>query len=81
MVIERRLTYERSLAPAGWCIAVGLVIQVVTLKWSHPTAFLVFIGIGGSLVAAGVIRYLWVIFTGPAEEEPARTPGGRDDDS
>jgi len=70
MATERRTVSGRSMASAGWCIAIGLVIQVVTLQWSHPTAFLVFIGLGGSLVALGIARYLWGVFTGLAEQEP-----------
>ena len=58
---------RRQLAQAGLLISAGLLVQAVTLFWSHPTAFLAFIGAGGSLVAAGVVRYLWALIAGPGD--------------
>ncbi len=37
----------------------GLVIQMLTLTWSHPLAFLTFLLIGTPLVAAGTLFYLY----------------------
>jgi hypothetical protein len=44
---------------AGSLIMVGLIIELVTLKWSHPTAFLFFLLLGGTLMAVGIITYLF----------------------
>ncbi len=63
---------RRQLAQAGLLISVGLLVQAVTLFWSHPTAFLVFIGVGGLLVAAGGGRYLWALIAGPGDGGDAR---------
>ena len=46
---------------AGVLIVVGLMVETVTLFWEHPTSFLLFALGGASLVAAGVLMYLWSI--------------------
>lgn len=52
---------HRRLRLSGLLLAVGLVIQILTLYWSHPTAFLAFLGLGGALVAAGLGTYAWAV--------------------
>ncbi len=46
---------------AAVLIAAGLLLEAVTLSWSHPFSFMVFIGVSGTLVLAGVILYLWTV--------------------
>ncbi len=53
----------RRLRLAGLLVSLGLIVEAVTLFWSHPTAFLVFLGLGGLLVGAGVLLYLFAIAT------------------
>ena len=60
----------RRLKRAGILVALGLLVEAVTLFWPHPTAFLVFLLVGGVLVAAGVLLYLWAIAAGPARTAP-----------
>lgn len=52
---------SRRLRLAGLLVGLGLVIEAATLLWSHPTAFLVFVLLGGLLVAAGAVVYLLTI--------------------
>lgn len=52
---------RRRLSWAAWLIAIGLLIEVISLIWSHPTAFLLFLAPGAVLVAAGVLLFLWEI--------------------
>lgn len=52
---------HRRLQRAGVLVAAGLVVEVVTLYWAHPLTFLAFIGVGGLLVGAGVLLYLYSI--------------------
>jgi hypothetical protein len=61
----------RRLRISGLLVALGLIVEAITMLWSHPTAFLVFLLVGGSLVAAGVLLYLFSIATLPAS--PAST--------
>jgi hypothetical protein len=56
----------RRLRISGLLVALGLTVEAITLLWSHPTAFLVFLLVGGSLVAAGMLLYLFSIATLPA---------------
>ena len=71
---EPRALPPRPLAGAAWLIACGLLVQTVTLYWSHPTAFLAFLGLGGLLVVAGIARYLWAWVGGPAPRDRTGEP-------
>lgn len=51
---------------SGFLVVLGLIVEAVTLFWSHPTAFLVFLGLGGLLVGLGVLLYLFAIVTFPS---------------
>lgn len=61
---------RESLSPRGarlvrasaLLIASGILVQLVTLSWDHPTAFVVFATVGGLLVALGVIGFFWSRF-------------------
>lgn len=50
---------ERRLQVAGLLLILGLLVQGVCLLWSRPLAFLVFAGIGGLFLLAGIIIYLF----------------------
>jgi hypothetical protein len=51
-VIERRLRVSAALVMSG------LVVEGISLGWPHPTAFLLFVLVGGLLMAAGIVWYL-----------------------
>jgi hypothetical protein len=51
---------------SGFLVGVGLVVEAATLFWSHPTAFLTFLLLGSTLVAAGILLYLFSIVTHPS---------------
>lgn len=50
---------HKRLKISGVLISAGLVVEVATLYWSHPLTFVAFILLGGSLVGAGVLLYLY----------------------
>jgi hypothetical protein len=50
---------ERRLRTGGLLIIGGLLVEAFSLRWSHPTAFLVFIMLGGTLMGAGILLYLY----------------------
>jgi uncharacterized membrane protein YczE len=49
---------ERRLRIAAILLLAGLLVELATLFSPHPTAFLVFAGVGGLLLAAGIGLYL-----------------------
>jgi hypothetical protein len=49
---------ENRIRLAGILLIAGLLVELVTLRWSHPTSFLFFLLIGGALMALGIIVYL-----------------------
>jgi RsiW-degrading membrane proteinase PrsW (M82 family) len=54
---------ERRLRIAGIMIIAGLLVELFSLRWSHPTAFLVFIILGGALIGIGILFYLYSLIS------------------
>ena len=54
----KRASLESRLTVSGGLVFVGLVVEIDTLYWSHPLAFIAFLLLGGALVAAGVTLFL-----------------------
>ena len=52
---------ESRLRIAGALVFAGLAVELVSLLWSHPTAFILFLLPGVPLMAIGVIIYLYSI--------------------
>jgi hypothetical protein len=52
------LALQRRLTLAGILTILGLLVEVITLSWAHPLAFLTFTFVGATLVAAGIAIYL-----------------------
>jgi len=59
---------ERRLRLAGYLLIGGLLVELITLRWAHPTAFLFFALLGGGLMGLGVLIYLLALAT---DTEPA----------
>lgn len=51
----------RRLKLSGLLVGLGLAVEALTMAWSHPTAFLVFLFLGGTMVGLGVLLYLYAI--------------------
>ena len=56
--------FHGKLKIAGYLLLAGLAVEGITLNWSHPTSFLLFIILGGVLILAGIAIYLVEIVTG-----------------
>jgi hypothetical protein len=52
---------ERRIRRAGLLIVCGLVIQMITLIFVHPLAFMAFLLISCPLVAIGIVLFLYSI--------------------
>ncbi len=67
---EPRMT--RYLRISGVLIILGLVVEALSLIRIHPLSFLAFMFIGGGLLAAGVLTYLYslvAVAAHPSSEE------------
>ena len=48
----------RLLRIASVLIILGLVIEIISLGWIHPLAFVLFAFVGASLIGFGILVYL-----------------------
>lgn len=60
---------ERRLQTAGIIIILGLLVEAFSLLSRGAVAFLVFVGVGGTLLALGVAAYLLALVRGAAHEK------------
>jgi hypothetical protein len=58
-MIATTSTIERRIRWSGMLVVAGLVVQMLTLLWTHPLAFMCFILVGCPLVGAGILLYLY----------------------
>jgi hypothetical protein len=61
---------ERRLRIAGVLLVAGLIVELATLFWSHPTAFLLFVFLGGLLMLLGIAVYLLALLRGGEVKKP-----------
>lgn len=50
---------DRRLRVSGILIALGLLVEVLSLIRNHPLAFLGFVFVGGGFLLAGIVIYLY----------------------
>jgi hypothetical protein len=50
---------EKRLRLAGMLLIAGLLVEGICLLWARPLAFILLVGIGGFLCAAGIIVFLF----------------------
>jgi hypothetical protein len=50
---------ERRLQLSGILLILGLLVEALCLFWTRPIAFVLFIGVGGLLLALGILLYLF----------------------
>jgi hypothetical protein len=61
IVDENTSRLQRRLKIAAYLLIAGLIIEAITLYWFSPLSFMLFMGVGGSLVVLGIIIYLLAI--------------------
>ena len=71
-----RPVIEGKLRIAGLLVMGGLSVEAISLQWAGPAAFLLFLLAGGSLMAAGILFYLYSLVADTAEGPSAA--GGRE---
>lgn len=55
-----------KLRLSGGLIALGLLVQALSLLWNHPLSFIAFVSLGGLLVAGGIVLYLFTLVSIPS---------------
>ena len=65
---------ERRLRCSGLLVAIGLLVELISLLWNHPTAFFLFLGVGAALMAAGILFYFYSLVTVHEPPPEAGTP-------
>ena len=58
---------ERKLQLSGIILILGLVVESLCLLGHGPIAFMLFVGLGGVLFAAGILVYLYSLVGANAE--------------
>jgi hypothetical protein len=56
-------TIEQRIRWSGLLVVTGLLVQLMTMSWSHPLAFMAFLVIGCPITLAGVLLYLFSLAT------------------
>jgi hypothetical protein len=51
--------FDRKLQISGMILIAGLVVQGVCLLRGSPIGFILFVGVGGLLIAIGILLYLY----------------------
>ena len=65
---------ERRVRFAALLVVIGVLVELVSLRWAHPTAFLVFaLGAATLLALAAFLCLVTLVSTGP--DDPP-DPGG-----
>jgi hypothetical protein len=59
---------ERALRISGLLLILGIAVEIVSLLWEKPLAFLLFVGVGGLLTFVGIVLYLYSLV--PPGPEP-----------
>lgn len=50
---------QRRVRISGTLVLLGLVDELISLLWSHPMAFILFLMPGALLTASGILLYLF----------------------
>ncbi|PYV16365.1 MAG: hypothetical protein DMG21_12025 [Acidobacteria bacterium] len=61
---------ERRIRRAALLVALGLLVQLATLAWTHPLSFVAFLSIGCPLEAAGVLYFLYALVSHGSSHPP-----------
>ena len=54
----RAIGMRRFLQVSSGLIILGLLVEIVSLLWFHPLAFVLFAFVGASLIGVGILAYL-----------------------
>lgn len=61
---------DRNLQISGILLILGLSVEIISLVWERPLAFLLFAGVAVTLTFAGIILYLYSLL--PSKAAPKK---------
>jgi hypothetical protein len=70
----QRIQIERALRISGILLILGIAVEIISLVWEKPLAFLLFVGVGGFLTLAGIVLYLYSLLPQVPEIRPQKPP-------
>lgn len=56
--MKNQFVIQRRQQVAGWIVAIGMIIELLTLLWLHPISFLVYLFASLTLIIVGIVYYL-----------------------
>jgi len=54
----RQMGEQRLLQVSSALVILGLIVEIISLVWIHPLAFVLFAFVGASLIGLGILVYL-----------------------
>jgi hypothetical protein len=63
----QEIQIERTLRISGVLLILGIAVEIISLVWEKPLAFLLFVGVGGFLTFVGIVIYLYSLLPSTAE--------------
>ncbi|MGA8145024.1 MAG: hypothetical protein WB987_14150 [Candidatus Acidiferrales bacterium] len=73
----QKVQIERALRISGILLILGIAVEIISLVWEKPLAFLLFVGVGGFLTLAGIAFYLYSLVPTSAQVSPDIHRGDR----
>ena len=52
---------ELQIRWSGALVAAGLILQTLSMLWTHPLAFMFFLMVGCPLIGAGILSFLYAL--------------------
>ena len=62
---RHKVGFPQTLRVSGVLLLMGLCTEAISLFWVHPIAFILYFVIGGTLLAAGVLLFLYSLVLFP----------------
>jgi hypothetical protein len=66
---------QRRIRTSSTLVLLGLIVELVSLLWSHPTAFILFLALGTSLICLGILIYLYSMVSIPESSTVSESAG------
>lgn len=65
---------QRRVRVSSALVLLGMIVELVSLLWSHPTAFVLFVLPGALLMGLGILLYLYSLVTVTGSIDNTDTP-------